>query len=330
MNDRLPILVHLGLHRTGTTWLQQGLFAATGPGFHPALSLEQAIDLLVRPHPLAWDPSPAREAVAAGVAEAVQRHRVPVVSCEELSGNPHAGNRTAPTILERIGEVIPDARILLVVRRQPDLVLSNHRQYVARGGTRSLARYLSPDPAWFRVPRFDAVPFEFDRLATRCIERFGRDRVLVRCHEQLVENPIEFLRRIADFAGAALDESDLRRLPRERVNASPSGWRVAIQRRTNRWFLRDDVNPDAPFRSWRLRNLLAWSDRVLLRRVAGSLDQRDRRRVEAWCRGRFAASNARLAALAGLDLARYGYELPSDATGSLDPRDAGSGARGTA
>lgn len=330
MSDRLPALIHLGLHRTGTTWLQQGLFAATGPAFHPALSLEQAIDLLVRPHPLAWDPAPAREAVVAGIAEARRRHRVPVVSCEELSGNPHAGNRNALTILERIGEVIPDARILLVVRRQPELVLSNHRQYVARGGTRSLAAHLSPDPSWFRIPRLAPEPFEFDRLATRCVERFGKDRVLVRCHEHLAEDPIGFLRRIAEFAGASIDEDGLRRLPQERVNASPSGLRIAIQRRTNRWLMRDDVNPEAPFRSWRFRNLLAWSDRVLLRHVAGPLDRRDRRLVETWCRGRFAASNARLAALAGLDLARYGYELPSDATGRVDPCDAGSGDRGTA
>jgi hypothetical protein len=314
-----PPLVHLGLHRTGTTWLQKGLFAADGPGFHPALSLEEAIELLVRPHPLAWNAASARFKASAGIEAARARGRVPVVSCEELSGNPHAGNRTAVAMLDRIGEVLPEARILLVFRRQPDLILSNHRQFVARGGTRSLAAYLAPDPMWFRMPRLAPEPFEFDRLAARCIERFGEDRVLFACHEALVEDPVVFMRRISEFAGASITEAILRNLPSERVNASPSALRASIQRRTNRWLLRDDVNPDAPFTSWRFRSLLASLDRLLLRRLSGPIDRRDRRRVEAWCRGRFAESNARLAAMTGLELRRYGYELPAAATNRLAP-----------
>ncbi|MFZ9691435.1 MAG: sulfotransferase [Phycisphaerales bacterium] len=318
MNESTAPLVHVGLHRTGTTWLQRGLFAANGPGFHPALSLDEAIDLLVRPHPLAWHPDSARARAKAGIEAARAHGRVPVVSCEELSGNPHAGNRTAVATLDRIAEVLPEARVLLVLRRQPDLILSNHRQFVARGGTRSLAAYLSPDPAWFRMPRLAPEPFEFDRLASACIDRFGKDRVLVACHEQLVEDPVVFMRRIAEFAGASITEAALRSLPSERVNASPSGLRASIQRRTNRWLLRDDVNPDAPFTSWRFRSLLARIDQRLLRHLSGPIERRDRRRVEAWCRGRFAESNARLAAMTGLELRRYGYELPAMAEGAGD------------
>jgi hypothetical protein len=310
-------LVHIGLHRTGTTWLQQGLFTEAAGVFHPVLSMERTIDLIVRLHDLAWDPAPARKAIEKGLAAAAQAGRLPVLSCEELSGNPHAGAWNAATLADRLHAVLPEARVLIVVRRQEELVLSNHRQYLARGGVGSLKRYLHPDPRWFRVPRFRFETFEFDRLVACHRERFGADRVEVRCHEAIGE-PVEFAREIVRLAGGDPARLEIATLPRDRVNSSPSALLSAILRRTNRLCRRDDVNPHAPWHLWRLHQALQVHqalqalDRVVLRRLSSGLDRRERRLVAEACRGRYAESNARLAAMTGLDLAGSGYELPAN------------------
>lgn len=304
-------LVHIGLHRTGTTWLQEGLFTEAAGVFRPIVPMAHAIDLLVRPHDFEWDPEAARRAIERGRAEAQEARRVPVLSCEELSGNPHAGGWNAARLADRLHEVLPEARILIVVRRQPDLILSNHRQYLARGGVGSLKRYLLSDPRWFRVPRFRFGNFEFDRLVAHHRERFGADRVEVRCHEEIVD-PVAFARAIATFAGGDPDRVDPGALPRERTNASPSALLSAILRRSNRLFRRDDVNPHAPWHLWRLHRAMLGLDRLILRRISGGLDRRERRFVAEICRGRYGESNARLAAMTGIDLAGLGYELPAN------------------
>lgn len=310
-------LVHVGLHRTGTTWLQDGLFTEAAGVFSPALSIAEAVDLLVRPHDLEWSgesAASARSAIAAGVEAARRADRLPVISCEELSGNPHAGAWNSASLAERLHEVVPDARILIVVRRQADLVLSNHRQYLARGGVGSLRRYLYPDPRWFRVPRFRFGTFEFDRLAMRYRELFGPDRVSICCHEGIADAKAH-ARAIVRLAGGDPARLRVDRLPRQAANAAPSALLCAILRRSNRLIRRDDVNPHAPCHQWRLHRALLGLDRILLRRLAGGLDRRERRMVEEACRGRYAESNARLAELIGsetaADLVRFAYELPT-------------------
>ena len=319
----IPPLVHIGLHRTGTTWLQQGLFTEAAGVFHPVLSMERTIDLLVRPHDLAWDPAPARKAIEEGLAAAARAGRLPVLSCEELSGNPHAGAWNARILADRLHAVLPEARVLIVVRRQEELVLSNHRQYLARGGVGSLKRYLHPDPRWFRVPRFRFETFEFDRLVACHRERFGADHVQVRCHEA-IGDPVEFAREIVRLAGGDPADLEVAALPRDRVNAAPSALLSAILRRTNRLCRRDDVNPHAPWHLWRLHRGLQALDRVVLRRLSSGLDRRERRFVAEACRGRYAESNARLASMTGLDLAGSGYELPAS---SLVGTETGAGPR---
>ena len=94
---------------------------------------------------------------------------------------------------------------------------------------------------------------------------------------------------------------------------------AAVQRRLNRIFLRDDVNPTAPFRCWRLEGWMQSVDRTLLRRLAGPAERALSARVAQLCEGRFEESNARLAEMAGLDLPRFGYALP--AAGRVPPTD---------
>lgn len=302
-------LVHVGYHKAASTWLQKSLFCASGGVFAPLADLAGSIDLLIRPHALEWSAEPVRARVQQ--VRARSGSRIPVLSNEEFSGNPHAGGFGSVEIAQRLSEVLPDARILIVVRRQPDAILSTYKQFIRRGGTLSPRQYFDPDASHFRFRRFRTGHWEYDRLVALYARLFGGDRVRVLPFEQLRRDRDAFLAEIARFCGIPR----LHASSGEGENRSMSALATGVQRRLNRIFLRDDVNPTAPFRCWRLERWMESIDRALLRRLSGPTERALSARVARICEGRFEESNARLAAIAGLDLACFGYALPG-ATGA--------------
>ncbi len=303
MSDDL--LIHIGYHKAASTWLQRGLFAASSERFAPVWPLEESIRRLVRPHALEWRPGSAMLDLAEAVERARAAGRTPVLSCEELSGNPHSGGAASAEIAARLARIAPAARILVVVRRQPDAIASAYRQFIRRGGTLSPRRYLAEDAAHFRTPRFRADHWRYDLLVDRYRALFGGARVRVLPYERLAADPVAFVGEIAAFAGVA---------PPAPASVSPavenrgsSALALALLRRTNRLFMRDDVNPGAPLHWWRVSRAVQSVDPVLLAPLAGWHERRLRAHVSRVCAGRFEGSNARLAASTGLDLAALGY-----------------------
>ena len=308
-------LVHVGYHKAASTWLQESVFCASDGAFAPIADIAASIDLLVRPHALEWSAEPVRTRLDGARAGAGAGARIPVLSNEEFSGNPHAGGFGSVEIAHRLAEVLPDARILVVVRRQPDAIVSTYKQFIRRGGTLSPRQYFDPDISHFRFRRFRPGHCEYDRLVSLYQRLFGEARVRVLPFELLRSDHDAFLGEIARFCGIP----SLRASARRGENPSMSALAAAVQRRLNRIFLRDDVNPTAPFRCWRLEGWMQSVDRTLLRRLAGPAERALSARVAQLCEGRFEESNARLAVIAGLDLSRFGYALPP--SGRVPPTD---------
>jgi hypothetical protein len=301
------VLVHIGFHKTGTTWLQRTVFPREFGSFDLPWTLRAIGRMFVDPHPLEWETDRVRAELDEGLAHARLSGLVPVVSSEELSGNPHSGGSGSVDYARRIACTLPSARILIVVRRQPAVLESVYKQYVKRGGTLSARRYFHPPARWFRYRRFRLANWEYDRLVGLYRELFGADRVLVLPQEMLAADPQAFVREITDFCGAR----PLANLRVERENIGISALAAALQRRTNRYFHRDDVNESAPFAWPRVAGAWRRLDALFLRRISGPAERRLRREVASLCAGKFEESNARLAAMTGLDLARWGYALPA-------------------
>jgi hypothetical protein len=307
----VPPLVHIGLHKTGTTWLQEGLFASQAGVFEPMLPATEAIELLVRPHAFEWDAAAAARRLR-DLADASRRTgRVPVLSCEALSGNPHTGGWWSGMVADRLAAAMPQARILIMVRRQADMLASTWRQFVLRGGTLSARRYLREDPSQRLLPAFRFGHFEYDRIVEAYQARFGSKQVKVLPFEHLRRDPEALVAEIVEFAEATPPWGPLP----PPANRGLSALALAGMRRGNRLLGRDELNPAAPLRVAAWRRLVRRLDDLLLRRATGPAERRLAAIAAAAANGRFAASNARLAARTGLDLAALGYELPPDSAG---------------
>jgi hypothetical protein len=267
----------------------------------------------VRDRPLEFDPVSMRAALDPMITEAEGAGLVPVLSLERLSGSALSGGYDSVRIADRLHQVFPEGRVLVVVREQRSMVVSTYKGYVQQGGAAPLEHFLEGRrSATFRVPAFDPAHLEYDRLVAYYRDLFGAESVLALAFDQFVEDGRGFVERIAAFAGRPVPADVLDALPyghRENVRTT-SALTLSVVRRLNQLAPPTDVNP-APLVEARAAARLA--DRLVRRdplgRRSAAADERLRRAVDEWAGDRYAASNARLSALLGVDLARSGWTV---------------------
>lgn len=311
-----PVLVHVGYHKAASTWLQRELFVdRTGYRWLGKRPRSHPVRRLVRERPLEFDADDVRRAFEPLIADAEQAGLVPVVSFERLSGHPFSGGFDVDLVGERVAQVFPDARVLIVVREQRSMILSTYKQYVQVGGAAPLRHFLDPPVGRsLRVPLFDARYFEYDHLVRHYDGLFGAERVLTLPFELFVRDGRAFVERIAELGGRPIAEDAVESLRfRRRSNRARSALTIAAVRRLNRFTPHTELNP-APAAEWRsAARLSEWLqrtealDRRLTRELEARSQERLRRAVADWAGDRYAESNRRLADLIGVDLATLGW-----------------------
>lgn len=301
---RAAPLLHVGYHKTGTTWLQSGLFRDDDAGFASPWGSTEIRRVLVQPTAFTFDPAAASEVFRPGAEAARARGLVPVLSDERLSGSPHSGGHDTALLADRLAATFPEGRVLLVIREQKRVILSVYKQYVRDGGGATLDRYLFPRNPDER-PQFRFEHYEYHHLVAHYRRLFGVERVLVLTQEQLAAGELDFCRRVARFAGLPEPVS----APRGERYPALSAFALVLKRPFNRRFVRNSLSPAAPRyvkdHERRFERLDRWLPALLSR----PLERRWRREVEIAVNDRYAASNRRTAELTGLDLAGLGYPV---------------------
>jgi hypothetical protein len=310
------VLVHIGYHKAASTWLQRELFVdRTGYRWLGKRPRSHPVRRLVRERPLEFDGADVRRAFDRLIVDAEQAGVVPVVSFERLSGHPFSGGFDVDLIGDRLAQVFPDARVLIVVREQRAMIVSTYKQYVQVGGAAPLRQFLEPPVGRsLRVPLFDWRYFEYDHLVRHYHRLFGEEHVLTLPYELFARDGRAFVKRIADLGGRSIPGDVIETLRyRRRSNRARSALTIAAVRRLNRFTEHTELNP-APVGEWRSAARLSdWLQRTeaLDTGLTKSLETRSqenlRRAVDEWASDRYADSNRRLADLIGVDLAANGW-----------------------
>ena len=308
-------LLHVGLQKSGTSWLQNHLFRETaGAGFRTCGNENDAKRELVRPHDLDFDPGRARDFYRPRLDRISAEGSVPVISAERLGGDMLFGAYDSARMAERLAATFPDARVLIVIREQRRMLFSTYQQYVKMGGVLGLEQYLRK-PGHAHPWPCDLGHFDYDRLIRHYRRLFGSEHVLVLPLELFQRDPPAFVARIVDFAGARPEPGALGRLPFDaRSNRALPAQTVAIRRRANH-VLRGRLNPWAPIDG---RHGFGSAVTSLLVRKARRLPRRFEQRtrsamiesIETAVGHRYRDGNARTSELIGIDLARFGYDMP--------------------
>ncbi len=228
MSERL--LLHIGYHKTATSWMQQRLFVPEH-GYVQIARHPEVWQHVVAPHGLTFDAAGMKAVIAKGLAD-LPEGKVPVISSEILSGHPFFGGIGSDVYARRLKEIAPDARILVSIRSQMRILTSVYMQYLMRGGTSKPEVFFAGDPE-LGFYGFRAEHFEYHRLVGLYQELFGPENVHVVTQESLVRDMDGMAANLAAFAGNA-EFSGI--LPTHRSAYAPSypEHAVPILRRINK------------------------------------------------------------------------------------------------
>lgn len=229
-------LIHIGYHKTASSWLQANLFE--GHGFKKYLSQVEIRDRIILPNALDFDVASVRDHY-----DSLLGDEVSVISNERLCGNPHSGGYDSKELADRLYACFPEAKVLIVVREQLSAILSTYIQYVRVGGPCSIQDYLEPPNRNQSVlPLFDYQHFDYTRLVKYYYGLFGRENVLVLPFELFKQNPADFCLKITDLVGLP-QAQDLPYV--QAANKRISSLSSIFLRQSNKLFAKTRLNPAA-------------------------------------------------------------------------------------
>ncbi|MGB3300297.1 MAG: sulfotransferase domain-containing protein, partial [Phormidesmis sp.] len=208
------LLIHIGYHKTATTWLQQKLFTTESKVFEPLSKTDRGHSTLARSFiydderyllsPFEQNKTRIQKEIdEIKKAKNNFEGRIPVISHERLSGNPHSSGFDAKKIALMLKESFPESRILIVIREQKSFILSNYFQYLSIGGTDGIEKYLNTRYDGVR-PFFSPSHIKYLPLIKEYYDLFGNRNVLVLPYEMFKNEPSLFVGKLGRFLNAEL------------------------------------------------------------------------------------------------------------------------------
>lgn len=298
------VLIHPGFHKTGTTYLQMGLFADEKQ-FRQPWSRGFIEAHLIRPHQLHFDPLKASEQFQ-DMARTTSNDVIDILSEEDLGGNPYHGAREAAITATKLRAVFNNAKILFTVRRQSEMIRSLYIQYLKEGGKLSAEEFFSPQ-SYRLFFAFDKDIFSYHYLINHYAALFGKDNILVLPQEYLQRDEAGFVADLGQFLGRRLQPAHAKDEDKAR-HASPPESSIPFLRLGNHFYTGPFNEPgfiNAPYLGKAFRSL-GYRQRLAFKNEGETL----KALIKAKFSGYYAASNAELQSFVPVSLKTYQYELP--------------------
>jgi hypothetical protein len=315
----IPLLIHIGYHKTGTSFLQKYLFDAEMIGFCSPFDRQFIMEHLIQPHPFQYNPERTRYMFLPGLEQVRrQAYLVPVLSRERFTGSQHSNGRDGILMAQRLAASFPEAQILMVIREQRSMLLSSYNQHICSGRVHTLVRYLK-EPAIYKdyidLAEFDLTRYVYHYLIQTYYDLFGREKVLVLPYELFRAQPQVFVTEIVRFCDLPVQSEAIAALPySQRVNVAFSPISLWLKRHLN--YLTTAPNPmnggglfPSKRNNDRINRGLRYLDRYLPESLTNNTKAQMQALIQRTIGDRYAESNAQTQRLTGLDLKQYGYQL---------------------
>lgn len=202
-------IVHIGYHKTATTWFQKNLYPFVRNVSYVDRRLVRDAFLNVTAFTFAADRA----------RHELRTSKRPIISEEDLCGYPENGGlleSLSKDIASRIHATYPYAQIVVFIRSQLDMIRSTYLQYVRTGGTRSLHHFLFPYQhegiyrrRWYKKPMLTLEHFDYQHLLRHYRQLFGAANVHVFCYEAFAADRLAFVSNFAVRFGLDIDAGQL-------------------------------------------------------------------------------------------------------------------------
>lgn len=235
--DGVRVIVHLGMHKTASSFLQRRFFAmySEESGYVDVRSLLRDFrDYVLYESDFSWSAEVAidlfkRELMC--VNRGLLEGGIITISDEVFCGYPYSDAVTRRRVVDRISEVFEDVRYILVLRNQEEMVKSIYLQYVKLGGCASFFDFVSDKNPSLSFSR--GAYLDYGNYLNRLVELVGPERVLCLLYEDLRSDPVRVCSEIADFAGFSID-SRIESIVGNKVNKSLSPRSANVLRLVNK------------------------------------------------------------------------------------------------
>lgn len=305
-----PLLIHIGLHKTGSTWLQKRVFAAKhGHEIAYCGDVKLIHAQFILPDSDEFDPEAPRRTFAPLLETAAQAGQLAVISDEALGGRPFHAKFMRETHAARIAAVFPNAKILITIREQRRIIYSIYGQYLRFGYTSSLEDFLAPAPEGsFLHPVLDRGFYDYARLIRAYERHFPADNILVVPMEWMVADPDGFLRFLSERTGVTLSPVGARQAARI-DNPALSDLAYAVLRQANRLVAQDARGLVGHVTRFNPNAIAFWVDRMTPAGLRRSMHAARMALIDRTIGDTYAASNRVVSDRIGHDLAAYGYRV---------------------
>jgi hypothetical protein len=204
------IVLHLGLHKTATKFLQEDYFPnLPNCRYVPKRFYERTIlDPFLN---CDWTTfraqCPAFRAELDRIFRSLPGDGMVVLSNELLSGNPFYRYHNRHLCLMKLRELFPGpVRIILSIRGQATMIDSLYREYLVQGGTRGVTDFVSGRiPPGCSIlgcdPGLDPETLLYGRYLDSITDLFGKESLLVFPYERLAKNPDRIFAQLSRFLG---------------------------------------------------------------------------------------------------------------------------------
>lgn len=314
------LLIHIGYHKTGTTWLQQELFVVENNIFEPisrhyphkstlGFKFVYGDDgYLLSP----FDENKKKiqkELLLLLKAKQNSKNKIFVMSNERLCGHYQSGGVDAKDIARRLHNFFPNAKIFITIREQKSYILSQYFQYLTYGGIESLKDYMNNRS--HKIPSFSPHFHTYNWLIKEYRTLFGKENVLVLPYEMFKSSPKEYIKHLSSFIKRDIQIEDEKF--RIKHNLQQHFFTIYYLRKLN--FLRYS-NVNNYFSKWKnnyTKFLVNQFYHLFNKFVSTSRHQKTKAEllnyIERWVGDKYVESNKELSELIGIDLSKYGYKI---------------------
>lgn len=185
------VLIHIGYPKAASTWFKENFFSQVENS--QFIHGDTINDHIIKPHAFKFDSNTEKKFFKQNYNSKI------IISESILSGSLiMTGNNGIYTkeIGNRLKRTFPEAQIIIMIRNQPDIIASSYLEYIKKGGSYSINKYLYRD---INIPlKFCLEFFEYDQLIGFYHELFGVENVHVFLFEEFNMNPLIFLQNVKD------------------------------------------------------------------------------------------------------------------------------------
>ena len=307
IKDKPQLLIHIGYHKTGTTFWQERIFSNENVNLIDRILVQK---LLLDASPYEY----SNEKFEHWLKDQLSDDKLNVISDEELSGNIHsAGNGRSITfeMIERISQIgIAEVTVMICLRNQMKMIDSCYRQYVKKGGSFNFENYVFSEKRGakrHRFPGFSFAHLKYDDVIRHSFERIGKDKVKIYLYEQFLENKDSVIQDLSEHLNYDLYVEANNR--EQLVNRSLSNFTIRLARITNCLFSSDPICRNSLLSLNRLKPVLNYLYSFIDKKFAGIVHNKSyvHAQMMEQINHYFDESNQQTQMLTGLSLADYQY-----------------------